>query len=477
MYVVDNFYSSYHPDIIDFDTLKREYKDDMAVILTIQDKKINEEMQNSLCAFVPKENIINLRSNDERSLTYSMKRVLSMESLEREDYNSQRDIHTGGVKVRIMHGTCHTWNAIRTICEAFHQDNMFDLKIIIGYDALNGNKDLRCIQQVKREGYSFFLWDEYDAEKDRPDILIVSHPYDSTTNLGKLNKYVSLVVVACILLIRNEDTWDKFFDLQEKGFARFHPDFYIYDSLLYQGIKHAGYLSNNIVELGNAKFDGIYCACQEKKYKPGWEKLRGKKVVLWATDHGPKCTFDLYANKIFEYAEEHSDIGIIFRPHGSLISELLMDGIWTEDDVTEIKRYCAVSTNLIFDDSETYESAYSIADGILIDAICGMMVSALPTLKPICLVYRSNKDTVMHPELAKYYYAAYSKDEIVHFLELVRSNRDSMIDKRKHAFKKYIKAFDGKNGWRIKEYIKEKFCEKNGNTNLPMKREPAFSSE
>ena len=33
--------------------------------------------------------------------------------------------------------------------------------------------------------------------------------------------------------------------------------------------------------MGNAKFDGIYEACKEKKYKGDWQKLKGKKVILW----------------------------------------------------------------------------------------------------------------------------------------------------------------------------------------------------
>lgn len=123
-----------------------------------------------------------------------------------------------------MHGTCHSWNAIRTICEAFHQDEMFDLKVIIGYDSLNGNKDARCIHQVKREGYPFYLWDEYDVKNDQPNILILNHPYDFTTQFSKMGKCADLVIVASMLLIRNEDTWDVFLYSKKRIFkisARF----------------------------------------------------------------------------------------------------------------------------------------------------------------------------------------------------------------------------------------------------------------
>ena len=43
---------------------------------------------------------------------------------------------------------------------------------------------------------------------------------------------------------------------------------------------------------------------------------------------------------------------------------------------------------------------------------------------------------------------------------MLRNKDDTMLQQRKKAMKKYVKSFDGKNGYRIKEFILNKFCEK-----------------
>lgn len=88
-----------------------------------------------------------------------------------------------------------------------------------------------------------------------------------------------------------------------------------------------------MVEMGNAKFDGIYQAMQRKHYLGKWRKLKGKITVLLTTTHGINnesepvaCTFDLYVKTIFDYAAHNQEIGIIFRPHPALVREMLMFG-------------------------------------------------------------------------------------------------------------------------------------------------------
>lgn len=152
-------------------------------------------------------------------------------------------------------------------------------------------------------------------------------------------------------------------------------------------------------------------------------------------------------------------MGIIFRPHPTLIVELLDAGIWSKKDLQIIKEYCDQSENLIFDDTLTYDRAFSCVDGIITDAFCGITCSALPTLKPICLTYRSENDLPYHEDLASCFYSAHNADELKVFMNIIKNDEDTMMEVRKSAAKKYIKHFDGKNGYRIKTFIKEKYLE------------------
>ena len=75
------------------------------------------------------------------------------------------------------------------------------------------------------------------------------------------------------------------------------------------------------------------------------------------------------------------------------------------------------------------------------------------------MTYRHKGDLPYHQDLADCYYAAYSKEDIISFFELIKNEKDHMLEKRKKALKEYIKHFDGKNGERIKAFIVEKLQE------------------
>ena len=49
---------------------------------------------------------------------------------------------------------------------------------------------------------------------------------------------------------------------------------------------------------------------------------------------------------------------------------------------------------------------------------------------------------------------------MVDFFDMVKEGKDLMFHKRKEASEAYIKHFDGKNGWRIKEFIKAQYFKK-----------------
>ncbi len=279
--------------------------------------------------------------------------------------------------------------------------------------------------------------------------------------------YAKLIVVAYWSVIRYDESVELFWERIKKDFGIYRPDYYLFDSLQYKEIRDSNYFSEKIVELGNSKFDEIYHAVQKKQYIDGWDKLKGKITVLWTTTHGidnmviPKTlTFDLYARTVFEYADTNQEMGFIFRPHSSFVIEMLRFGFWSHEDLRRLKQYCADSSNIVYDDTETYDNAFSIADGVLTDAFCGIICSALPTLKPICAAYRSKKDLHWHPNLADSCYSAYESEDIIAFFEMLKNKQDPMLEIRKKASKEFIKHFDGKNGYRIKEFIKNKYIER-----------------
>lgn len=467
-FIVDNEYCRYNSRIIDTDTLQKVYKDDIYVIIAVENYEISRNMINELSGFIPLTNIINLHTQINKYcegkfdgngfLLQDFLPSLTKKILDKAGLNK--------IKIRIIHSSPTTWNAINTICHAFKEDSLFDLLIII-----DGYKSEKMIEQVKRYGYKYVLGSEYQGALDEPDILILSGAFKKELDgMLECREHVKLCVVAYWSVIRYDDSIQVFWKRLRTDFGIYRPDYYLFDSLQYEEVKHLDYFSDRVIEMGNAKFDGIYYAVQDRKYINGWEKLEGKTTVLWATSHAfgndmtvsKSLTFDLYAKTVFDYADRNPDMGFVFRPSIAFIDEMLGMGFWSRQDLRIFKEYCVSSPNVIFDETDTYDAAFSVADGVLTDAFCGVICSALPTLKPICAAYRSRKDVHWHENLASVCYSAYEREDIISFFEMLANKQDPMFKIRQEAAGKYIKSFDGKNGWRIKEFIKKKYFEREG---------------
>ena len=331
------------------------------------------------------------------------------------------------IRVRVLNFSRSTWNAIRTICQACQEDAQIDLLVIMGRQ----NMSQEMMNEMSLHAFDYVSIDKYDIKDDRPDILVISHPYDIFSNIQDCRRYCKLIVAASMQLVR---------------------------------YANAGYGSDRLVEMGNPKFDGIYENIQKKQMPDGWKKLQDKKIILWTTDHGvhdgmitEDVTLDLYGKHLFEYAANHKEIGLIFRPHKTLIHELQDAGLWCEEDLEELKQYCMKSENVVFDDTFTYDAAYSMADAIITDAYCGITCSALPLLKPMLLLYRAKDSLPYHKEIAECTYSAATDEEIDEFIVHVLDEEDPKYELRRTNAAKCVKNFDGKNGWRIKEFLKQKY--------------------
>lgn len=363
------------------------------------------------------------------------------------------------IKVRILYTYSATWNSIVTICRAFAKDERYDVQVILG------NSQEKNIKHVLNEGMAFVRYDKYCVVEDRPDVLIISHPRDNT-DLGECRKYTRLIIAATMTLTRYAQSLDEYWKWAAVGFERFQPDFYLFDSLLYNEIKNSSFFSEKIVEMGNAKFDGIYEAFKKERYVSGWHKLNNRKNILWATDHGVQkgwisndISFDIYAKQIFDYIYHEPTLGLIFRPHPTFVKEMISQGYWTEDDINSMKQWCNSTHNIVWDESDTYDMAYAYCDAILTDAFCGIMCSALPTLKPIGVMYRSDSIKPLHEELSECLYSIKDVQDLYQFFEMIKNQKDPMKEARIDISNKSIKNFDGKNGERIKQFIEIKLSE------------------
>lgn len=467
--VVDKEYSQYNTNIVNIDELKKSYCEDMCVILTAEDRRLNIKLEKNLLTFVSSNHVINLLTEKEKEQKirkeyevgnrFSLKNILPQKSV------VSSNIKEGKIKIRIISHSYTSWNSVKTISDAFEKEDRFDVLVILNeeleYSNLYLEKDKKMME---KEGHKYVLGSEYCVEEDKPDILIIHHPYTKWYIKGS-REHTKLIIAVPMALIRYSYSIEEYWKYINVGLERWKPDYYLFDSVLFNELLESPFYSDRIIEMGNAKFDGIFNACVQSNYPVGWEKLKEKKIVLLTTDHGihegmvsDNITFDLYAKTIFTYAQKNVDMAFILRLHPTFISELIRGGYWSEETLNIIKKYCEDTPNVIWDDQDTYDASFSLADAILTEPFCGITISALPTLKPICVMYRNDMKVVpYHKEIVENYYSAHSVKELTDFFDMIRKEEDPMLERRKEMCQRYVKHFDGKNGERIKNFIVKVF--------------------
>ncbi len=375
-----------------------------------------------------------------------------------KDYKKEK------IKVCIVLRSPHFWNSAETICTSFEDDSRYDVCILVIGEFENQTRNYI----ETNYHHTCCAEKEYDIEKEQPDILLIT--FTGTDEILARNCFSHLDIFKLVVAVTGElITYipDAYEWRDWVGYRQYQPDYYIVDPLLHEYLGKRKVLLPNMLSMGNAKFDGIFESMGRAGYPEEWNKLKGKKVILWANSHGIydvisySCTFDLYAKAIFDYAKSHTDVGFIIRLHPVFLSEMRQYNFWSAADFEKLKTYCEKSENLVWDDKGTYNDAYYVADAILTDGFCGMILSALPLMKPICACYRF--DSVVEPchkEYVKNLYQAHSTEDMINFFDMVGKGDDPMYEQRKSAKDRYINHFDGNNGLRIKNLIEDKFFEK-----------------
>ncbi len=465
---VDNSQCKFSEKIISIGDFKKIYTNEIIVFLAVEKRELNDLMYNQLVEFIPRDMIINvldLKWNPEKAMVSYF--LPNCKESERIKVNNKKKI-----KVRMLHTWKNLWNCYSTICDACLKDPTIDLQIVLRTQYLTTTHmaDLR----VK---YNCINLEEYNVKEDQPDVFVLVHIWDFS-EVKNIRDNARIVILASMSLIpylgsnfacEPGENYSEYCDFLKKTMHRYRPDYYLFDSYIYNRIKEpfeSKLKPAKLVEMGNAKYDGIYLALKKSSLPEKWSKLQGKKIILWTTGHGIHLyngnlivnkflTFDIYAKYIFDCAQKHPELGFIFRPNLPLISEMKECMGWSDDDVKILIDYCDKADNIVFDDTETYDIAYSVADAILSESGCGILASALPTMKPIGVLYRSVLSVEYDTDITNKYYTIHNTYELTDFINMINNGDDPKFEMRVDAARAFVKHFDGKNGWRIKEFIKE----------------------
>lgn len=381
----------------------------------------------------------------------------SVDKIVRNDDNCQK-VHL------LIFGHNYFWNVVDSLVNELVKLSV-DLKIVFFFE-----NNVEVQNKLLEAGISHTFYKNYCIEIEKPEVVLFTtlsgvwpYNYDMLKEFVRYSKEcyclpVSLILNAydCVDSLRNYISRLK--DIGVKN--------YIVDKYLYSKLRDEENV-NFLIESGNPKFDSIYKKLNNVTSFPReWEKLKGKKILLWLPDHdwdsGTNVSFDIYCHDIFSYFEENKNCGLIFRPHPHFAIDTIRAGIWKKEDEIRLKRYINNSENMVWDDTSDYSMAYKCCDYIFSDCASGTIISSMVTNKPIFILYRDDCAIINNNrEILDAYYSVKGVEQLYKAFDMIQKGEDPLCEERKKMIEDRIYAYDGLNGRRIAEIITQnirKYC-------------------
>lgn len=186
-----------------------------------------------------------------------------------------------------------------------------------------------------------------------------------------------------------------------------------------------------------------------------WNFSRNDFRIMWT----PRWTtnqklggsnFFTYYKLFLDYAEKHTDIDWLFRPHPLALANFVKTRQMTQDEVDVFTQKCENMPNISLDKEEEYVAAFWNSD-VLISDYSSIVPIYLITGKPV-IYCASNTAVEFSEEAQKIFfeacYVANTPEELFAYLEQLRKGNDFLYSKRqaiiKELFGKSIKGHTSK---------------------------------
>ncbi|MCH5324688.1 MAG: hypothetical protein J1E39_05680 [Eubacterium sp.] len=145
-----------------------------------------------------------------------------------------------------------------------------------------------------------------------------------------------------------------------------------------------------------------------------------------------------YYRLFIELPKMYPDIDFVFRPHPLLFPNLIAHKIWTQEQIDEYLEEMLQSDNIIYDTTGDYHEVFAASDAMIHD--CGSFTGEyLYTEKPCCYMLKKGvelSDTYipLGEKCLENYYHAYSREDILSFIEDVVINGNDPLKEQRTAF-------------------------------------------
>lgn len=223
----------------------------------------------------------------------------------------------------------------------------------------------------------------------------------------------------------------------------------------------------NFIKGSNAQLTGY---CKMDKIIDITRKINQNKTIILAPHHTITnwknglnlSTFMQYYDFFLELPKMFPNINFIFRPHPLLFVNLRKENIWGEVKTNEYLDKIDKIPNMIYQNGGDYLETFVNSDALIHD--CGSFsVEYLFTEHPCCYLLKDEETTnknsnEFHKACIKQHYQAYSKKDIIDFINnIVINEKDFMKEQREKFFNENVKINFPHTTNNIMNYLKKEF--------------------
>ena len=337
------------------------------------------------------------------------------------------------------------WPSLKSVFEAAQNDqNYIATLVYTPFSHNNLSENIDYYNEYKNMGLPVVNYNEYQLDEESPDIVFIFKPYANVPPQYQIKALESVVPRIVYIPYGMEITED----LAKFGF-QYYAHYKAWRHCVYgeivkkYAIKHGYRNGENIAVWGHPRAD-IYqdMSSLAKNIPEEWKKIIGnKKVILWTPHHlvnldsNSTGTWLIWGEKILRLALNTPDVVFIFRPHPLMFGALINNEHLSLKQVEKIKELIDRAPNIIYDTSYTYINAVAAADAIITDGTT-FCIEFLYSKRPILLTPRNMDSFYLYKEMMESYYIANKFQDIIDFVNMVKENRDPLLERRIDLYNK-----------------------------------------
>lgn len=385
-------------------------------------------------------------------------------------------------KINVVY-LCHrpaVWGSLKTVYEAMKTDDSFDVKIVtipnkkqlpkigLNHEIYESEgADVFWKGEDVLSGYSYETNEWFDLRSLHPDYVCVQQPYDicrpAFLKSWNICKYAKMFYIPYFTFLSNK--MDDFVN-DECNPIDFLKNLSFYftqgeDAFLYvsKRLKITGNDNCQVVKSGFPVFDEINNSINNESNwnYPNEKKFRVIWTPRWCTNEN-SCNFFEYKDLLIDYCRNKSDIDFIFRPHPQAFRNWISEKKMTEYELNEYKNIFSSSENMKIDNDADYRGTFNSASCLVTD-ISSIIPEFFLTGKPIiyCNKMNSKNTFIKGKGITKGFYWVENWAELKATLDMLRSGKDPLREKREELIKTEFYIPKEGAGYLIKEIIKKDF--------------------